>query len=146
MSDLISREKALALVMSVCDDLIINCGSHYDEEADGYVLDDIKECDAILKCNKGIRTGLRELPDEPRWIPISEGLPKEKINEITGDLEYVLCSMKYGDVAPYRFGSKIGEEEGHFWGRYGGIMDEDVLAWMYLPEKYVSVEEMGTEE
>lgn len=130
VNHLISRETAIELFKNLYldDDSTVECPD---------------ECNSMI--DACIET-LRELPDELRWTPISEGLPKEKINEITGDLEYVLCSMKYGSVVPYRFGSKISEEEGHFWGRYDGIMDEDVVAWMYLPEKYVQVKERSTEE
>lgn len=85
--------------------------------------------------------GLRELPAEPRWTPISEGLPEERRNEITKDLEYILCTMKNGSVVPYKFWNVIGKNDPHFWGQFGGIMDDDVVAWMYLPDAYVPVEE-----
>ena len=146
MGDLISREKALALVMSVCVDLIMNCGSHYDEELSEEVFDDIKELDAILKCAKGIRTGIRELPDEQKWVPISDGLPEERISEISRDFEYVLCTMTSGDVRAYRFGTIVGENEPHFLGGFEGRMDDRVVAWMYLPDGYVPIEEGRTEE
>ena len=60
-TDLISRNKALNLVLDVCDDVMDGC-----ETVTGIcgeeVYTDIREVDAILKCNKRIRNGIRRLP------------------------------------------------------------------------------------
>lgn len=61
-NDLISRQSALALVRDVCNAIMSCCGSHYDEEVEDEVYDDIREVDAILKCNKEIRIALKNLP------------------------------------------------------------------------------------
>ena len=64
MSDLISRNKALNLVLDVCNDVMDEC-----ETVTGIcgeeVYKDVREVDAILKCNKRIRNGIRRLPSEP---------------------------------------------------------------------------------
>ena len=74
MDDLISRQAAIDLVKDVCDAIMSCCGSHYDEETDDEVYDDIREIDAILKCNKEMRIALKNMPSaEPerktgKWI------------------------------------------------------------------------------
>ena len=74
MDDLISRQAAIDLVKDVCDAIMSCCGSHYDEETDDEVYDDIREIDAILKCNKEMRIALKNIPSaEPerkmgKWI------------------------------------------------------------------------------
>lgn len=74
MEDLISRQAAIDLVKDVCDAIMSCCGSHYDEETDDEVYDDIREIDAILKCNKEMRIALKNMPSaEPerktgKWI------------------------------------------------------------------------------
>ena len=62
MDDLISRQAAIDLVKDVCDAIMSCCGSHYDEETDDEVYDDIREIDAILKCNKEMRIALKNMP------------------------------------------------------------------------------------
>ena len=62
--DTISRHKALNLVLDVCNDVMDEC-----ETVTGIcgeeVYTDVREVDAILKCNKRIRNGIRLLPSEP---------------------------------------------------------------------------------
>ena len=72
------------------------------------------------------------------WIPVSERLPEEKINENTSDFEYVLCTTTFGDVRPYKFGQTIGWSEPHFW-HWNSMMDKYVVAWCELPEPYQEV-------
>ena len=73
-TDCISRQAAIDLVKDVCDAIMSCCGSHYDEETDDEVYDDIREIDAILKCNKEMRIALKNMPSaEPerkmgKWI------------------------------------------------------------------------------
>ena len=69
-NDLISRQEALTLVRDVCDAIMSCCGSHYDEEVEDEVYDDIREVDAILKCNKEIRIALKNLPSEQPEIKV----------------------------------------------------------------------------
>lgn len=78
---------------------------------------------------------LKQLRNQISWIPVSEKLPKERINPNTKDFEFVLCSTIWDDVRFYKFGKPIGENKAHFWD-YGSIMDEYIIAWMYLPESY----------
>ena len=69
MNDLISKQDALELVRDVCDAIMSCCGSHYDEETKDEVYDDIREVDAILKCNKEIRIALKNMPSaQPDYI------------------------------------------------------------------------------
>lgn len=60
--DSISRRAAIELVKAVCDAIMSGCKSHYDTEVGDEVYDDTLEVDAILKCNKGIRNALRDMP------------------------------------------------------------------------------------
>lgn len=69
----------------------------------------------------------------PKWIPVSERLPEEKINPNTSDFEEVLCSTTFGDVRVYKFGTPYGWKEPHFW-RGLNVMDEYVKAWMPKPK------------
>ena len=57
--ELIDRRLAIELVGAVCDAIMSGCGSHYD--GDDEVYDDIKEVNAILKCNKEIKIALRNM-------------------------------------------------------------------------------------
>lgn len=60
--DTISRQAAIELVTDVCDAIMSGCNSHYDSEVGDEVYDDIREVDAILKCNKEIRKALKGMP------------------------------------------------------------------------------------
>ena len=60
--DLISRQVAIDLVKDVCDAIMSGCESWYDPETEDEVYKDIREVDAILKCNKEIRIALRNMP------------------------------------------------------------------------------------
>lgn len=69
----------------------------------------------------------------PKWIPVTERLPEEKINPNTRDFEYVLCTTIWGDVRPFKYGAPIGSTESHFWNG-AGYVDAYVTHWMPLPE------------
>ena len=86
---------------------------------------------------KALALAIMALASSPNdgWIPVSERLPEERINPYTKDFEYVLCSTNWGDVRPYKFGKRIGENKAHFW-LCGGIMDKYITAWQPLPEPY----------
>lgn len=60
--DLISRKAAIELVKDVCDAIMSGCESWYDPETEDEVYKDIREVDAILKCNKEVRIALRNMP------------------------------------------------------------------------------------
>lgn len=62
MNDLISRQAAIGLVRDICDAVMSGCESLYDSEIEEEVYKDIREVDAILKCNKEVRIALRNLP------------------------------------------------------------------------------------
>ena len=92
------------------------------------------------KTNEAISMAIKALEgkdiDVPtKWIPVSKGLPEEKINPNTSDFEKVLCSTTFGDVRAYKCGTPYGWEKPHFW-RGLNVMDEYVLAWMPLPEPW----------
>lgn len=71
--------------------------------------------------------------NKPRWIPVTERLPEERINPNTRDFEYVLCVTIWGDVRPFKYGTPIGQKEAHFWNG-AGYVDAYVTHWMPLPE------------
>ena len=144
-NDLISRESALALVRDICDAIMSCCGSHYDEEVEDEVYDDIREVDAILKCNKEIRTALKNLPSkqpEQQWISCSERLPED---------EYVLISKKPTKLSGSKWSVGIAIRMADPRSReiqwrdsgFGVIQDDKVLAWMPLPEPYQEGEHDG---
>jgi hypothetical protein len=62
MSDLISRQAAIDLVRDVCNAVMSGCKSWHDPETKDEVYEDIREVDAILKCNKEVRIALRNMP------------------------------------------------------------------------------------
>ena len=67
--DTISRQAAIDLVRDVCDAIMSGCESWYDPETEDEVYKDIREVDAILKCNKEIRIALRNMPSaQPELI------------------------------------------------------------------------------
>lgn len=73
-SDLIDRQAAIDLVKDVCDAIMSGCESWYDPETGDEVYKDIREVDAILKCNKEVKIALRNMspaqpePKEGEWI------------------------------------------------------------------------------
>lgn len=81
--DTISRQAALELVKDVCDAIMSGCKSHYSSEVGDEVYDDILEVDAILKCNKGIRNALRDMPS-------AQPEPSTEIQEILNYLDTTL--------------------------------------------------------
>lgn len=68
----------------------------------------------------------------PKWIPVKERLPEEKINPNTHDFEYVLCATIWGDVRPFKYGKPIGNKDAHFWNG-AGYVDAYITHWMPLP-------------
>lgn len=73
MSDLISRQDAIDLVRDICNAIMCECDSHYDDEVGDEVYEDAREVEAILKCNKRIRKALRNMPSvQPEIIHCAE--------------------------------------------------------------------------
>ena len=75
---------------------------------------------------------------EPRWIPVTERLPEDKINPITEDYSEYQCTVRFGnlyDVRSYKYG------EGH-WRLGAGIVDDFVIAWRELPKPYKAESEI----
>ena len=76
--DLISRQAAIELVKDVCDAIMSGCESWYDPETEDEVYKDIREVDAILKCNKEVRIALQNMPSaqperqKGEWIDYTE--------------------------------------------------------------------------
>ena len=60
--DCISRQAAIDLVRDVCNAVMSGCKSLHDPETKYEVYEDIREVDAILKCNKEVRIALRNMP------------------------------------------------------------------------------------
>ena len=132
-NDLISRDKAIELVARVCAGIMLGCKTYFDEEVNDNVYDDIREVDAILKCNKAIRKMLRELPAEPRWIPCKEKLPEpgervlvcDKCRRIDVSCIIYITSVKDGDLV-----------ESRLWGPTTFFDNDEIVAWMPLPEGF----------
>lgn len=92
--------------------------------------------------DKGYTAGSRNVP---RWIPVSERLPKEKFNPYTHDFQEVICATTFGDVRVYKYGTALGDNKAHFY-HGGGIMDNYILAWQPLPEPYKEAEQAESED
>ena len=130
MSDLIDRQAAIELVKDVCDAIMSGCKRHYDSEVGDEVYDDTLEVDAILKCNKGIRNALRDMPSaqpERKWIPVSERLPEDGT-----DIFVTYVDEEETRIIPVNYGRGT-------W--FDCIFDRaldslKVTAWMPLPEPW----------
>lgn len=62
MKDTIYRQDAIDLVRDICNSVMSECESMYDPEVKDEVYKDIHEVASILKCNKEVRTALRNMP------------------------------------------------------------------------------------
>ena len=60
--DLIDRQAAIDAITDACKAVMDKCECHYDKEVDDLVYDDIREVDAVLRCNKEIGSSIRQLP------------------------------------------------------------------------------------
>ena len=111
MSDLISRQAAIDALCDNCDNPQAVC-AHYP-------------CDQYVS--------IEQLPSATQqWIPVSERLPKED--------EYVLATTSWGSItmAERTNGYRCAD-----WFIHEGntnASNEDILAWMPLPEPYKGVE------
>lgn len=85
MVELINKQKVLDLVKDICFDIMDKCESYIDviDGETDRVYKNLSEVNAILKCNKRIGNGIRQLPSEfvvnsdmLEWIPCSERLPE----------------------------------------------------------------------
>ena len=81
--DLIERQAAIDLVRDVCNAVMSGCESLHDPETKDEVYEDIREVDAILKCNKEVRIALRNMPsaqqdctDCPEYDSETKSCPK----------------------------------------------------------------------
>lgn len=74
-TDTVSRQAAIELVKDVCDAIMSGCESRYDPETEDEVYTDIREVDAILKCNKEVRIALRNMPSA-QTEPLSDAYMK----------------------------------------------------------------------
>lgn len=131
--DTISRQAAIDLVKDVCEAILSKCGSHYDGEDEVY--DDPLEVDAVLKCNKEIRTALKHMPSAQletncseipnNWIPCSERLPEY-------DMCRTLTTINTHVKSGYYYKGLFYNDNGDTW----KATDKEVIAWMPLPEPY----------
>lgn len=85
--------------------------------------------------NQAMRDSIAKIEEKfPRWIPVTERLPEEKISPMTMDYTEYPCVFDgragQREVRYYKFG------KGHFW-HGSGCIDEYVTHWaepMPLPE------------
>lgn len=94
-----------------------------------------KEYDQSAHCchrwTKAIRNTVEELRNESQWIPCSERMPE--INT------YVLATTVWGDVTIAERLGAISTYDNYDWFTCEGnnnAENEDILAWMPLPEPY----------
>ena len=78
----------------------------------------------------------RAKPQEPRWIPVSEQLPKA--GEYVGNVaKYYLVQNEYGDMLVARY------THSGYWEQIYQLKPyvDEIVAWMPLPKAYREVEE-----
>ena len=71
------------------------------------------------------------LEQEPKWIPVSERLPKP--GEYVGDVaKYYLAQNEYGDMLVARY------THSEYWEQIYQLrsIGDEIIAWMPLPEPY----------
>ena len=91
--DTISRTDAIELVKDVCDAVMSGCESWHDPDTEDEVYKDIREVDAILKCNKEIRIALRNLPSaQPEVIRCKDCKYMTEHYDTDGNVPYWTCS------------------------------------------------------
>ena len=98
---------------------------------EGWLISDFDKCTAIDACEMAIKA----LEQEPRWIPVSERLPKE--NEYIGDVcKYYLIQDEYGDMHVAHL-SKVG------WIPMDSLkaIGNEIIAWQELPQPYTAESE-----
>ncbi len=74
---------------------------------------------------------IKALEQEPKWIPVSERLPKA--GEYIGDIpRYYLVQNEYGDMLVARY------THGEYWEQMYQLkpIGDEIVAWMPLPEPY----------
>ena len=148
MAELISKQKVLDLVRDICIDIMDECESYIDviDGETDIVYKNLSEVNAILKCNKRIRNGIRQLPSEPlensntlEWIPVSKRLPSVGTNCLItfsglGKLTTTVEVAIYSEVIkPDGRLKSIFCIQGH--GRDIDVTDK-VIAWMPLPQPW----------
>lgn len=89
------------------------------------------EYEPYLGCSKSQIDSLPSVtPQEPRWIPVSERLPEPNAND--GLIaRYYLIQNEYEDMLVARYDG-IGWEQIY----QHEYLEDDVIAWMPLPEPY----------
>ena len=131
--DLVKRLRAKADYMDNNGITLYATTPFYRECADA-----IEELSLIAESNersaaRWAETAGKAVEQIPRWIPVKERLPEERINPNTRDFEYVLCTTIWGDVRPFKYGAPIGSKDAHFWNG-AGYVDAYVTHWMPLPQ------------
>ena len=86
-------------------------------------------------------TELAERREADKWTSVKEGLPEEKKDANTNDFAEVLCTTIFGGVRLYKYGTRIGDKQAHFWYGYG-IFDSEIIAWKPKPEPYKESEDL----
>lgn len=131
--DTIERQDAIDVIHHTIYEFFDVVG---DDEESPLTYKDMK----LLELNKSISTRVKDLPSAPRWIPVTDGLPKPNEHEY-GVQRYYLIQNEFGDmmVAAYRQ-----NKSGCTWWEqmyaYKPVEDE-VIAWMPLPKPYGRSEE-----
>lgn len=110
MSDFIRRQDAIDAIHKEFDEICV-----WDESGQATA----NEVENILY----------EVPSaepEPKWIPVTEALPKEK--------EMVLIANKKGHVRCGQYQRTFDDQNCRWWWKHNTL--EEVLAWMPLPEPW----------
>lgn len=141
MTELINKQKVLDLVRDICIDIMDECESYIDviDGETDIVYKNLKEVNAILKCNKRIRNGIRQLPPESlenseqlEWIPCGERLPNK-------DGYYLVCvdwPRDNVDVLRWADGWNCFRDFDGNVSRKSELGCDIVIAWMPLPKPW----------
>ena len=88
------------------------------------------------KLTKAQHMAIEALQQEPKWIPVTERLPKA--GEYVGDVaKYYLVQNEYGDMLVARYTHSEYWEQIYQHKPYA----DKIVAWMPLPEPYKESEE-----
>lgn len=88
------------------------------------------------KLTKAQHMAIEALDQEPKWIPVTERLPKA--GEYVGDVaKYYLVQNEYGDMLVARY------THSEYWEQIYQLKPcaDEIVAWMPLPEPYKEGEE-----
>lgn len=96
-----------------------------------YIEEPLGEEGVGIDTTEMIDMAIKALEQEPKWIPVSEKLPKT--GEYVGNVaKYYLVQNEYGDMLVARY------THGEYWEQIYQLkpIGDEIVAWMPLPKPY----------